>query len=585
MGTNGPSQQADAFWNFLAYLRKYVEMSKNLLQSSKSDSGRTRLLSALADYMRPVLRADISFVGYRDIGEEPTDWLYIVRETVKPWNEISPSSPLIKHLKLMEWCFLYEELEQNWNGTAFVMMDQQLDQFPVVFRGSVTALAISRVILQEREYFLFFCDVSEYTGVSPRYNEFDKVMLDVATGLLGAGFESGVRGGKRAERSEFLYDLIQDFDTSIHTLLINLSSVLSKLHPQYTTLRQMVLQSTGSARHLALLVDTIKLSSFNTELSNEPLVTTEITDLLQDAIDMFNLETQEQGIVIQPPNAYDSRPFPTLPVYPVQLTIAFKNILHHAIVYSRNERGTYFPIQISGCHIGNEYYAIDFLSFGPEIVREGDEQDLRLGIREHPLAEKEPANYSLGLGLTFAKRIIDNHNGDLRIDSNPTLPSLFQNRVRIILPLKGPNRKTYDVFLLCDNTDIELVKELADRLRQAEMNPWFTIWNIIPGDPRQEAVEKALENYNIIIVFWGSKGLTGWENEEMRVAIEKCIDDKDCRIIPVALPGVDISEQDIPPTLRRRTWVRFRNLDDLDAFRMLISGIRGEQPGPALELS
>jgi len=583
MEVNGLSQQADAFWNFLAYLKEYVKMSKSLLHSNKGDSSRTRLLSALAENMRPFLRADISFVGYRDIGEEPAVWLNIVPETVEPWNEFSQSSPLIKHLKLMEWCFLYQELEQNWNGTAYVFLDQELERFPIVFRGAITALAISRLTLQEREYFLFFCDINDHTGEGTRYTDFDKATLDVATGLLGAGFESGVRGGKRAERNEFLSDLIQDFDTSIQTLLMNLSSVLSKLHPQYATLRQMVLQSTSSARHLALLVDTIKLSSSENELSNEPLVITEITNLLQDAVDMFDLETQEHGIVIQPPKAYDGQNFPALPVYPTQLTIAFKNILHYAIVYSQNEKGAYFPIQISGCYIANKYYAVDFLSFGPEIVKEGDEQDFNLSVREHSIAEKEPTNYSLGLGLTFVKRIVDNHNGSLNVDSAPTLPGLFQNRVRILLPLEGPTRKTYDVFLLCDKTDVEAVKVLANRLRQAGMNPWFAVWNLVPGDPRQETVEKALANYNIIIVFWGSKGLTGWENEDMRVAIESCIDNRDRKIIPVALPEVEISDQDIPPTLRRRIWVRFLHLDDLDAFRALVGGIRGEPPGPGPE--
>ena len=163
METNGPNQQADVFWNFLGYLRKCVEVSRKLLQSSADDSGRTQLLSALAEYMRPVLRADISFVGYRDIGEEPAAWLNIVPETIKPQSNLAQPPMLIKRMRLVEWCFPYQELEQNWNGTAIVYFNQQLERLPTVFHGSVTALAISRLILPEREYFLFFCDINEYT--------------------------------------------------------------------------------------------------------------------------------------------------------------------------------------------------------------------------------------------------------------------------------------------------------------------------------------------------------------------------------------------------------------------------------------
>lgn len=582
MGANGPNQQADAFWNFLAYLRKYVEMSKNLLKSSQSDSGRTRLLSALAEYMRPILRADMSFVGYRDIGKEPAAWLNIVPDTIKPQTRLLRPPPLIKRLKVMEWCFLYEELEQNWNGTAIVFLDQQLAKFPVVFRGSVTALAISKVTLQEREYFLFFCDIDEYTGTGARYNEFDKVMLDVATGLLGAGFESGVRGGKRAERNEFLSDLIRDFGVSIESLLTDLDSLQSSLPDRWTNARQKALQCTTSARHLDLLYDTIQLSLSDTEseLWDEPLVHTRIDELLQETIQMYAFEAQERGIEIQGPRQYDGRPFPIIPVYPTQLTIAFRNIVHNAIVHPPDERGTFSSLQISGLHLANQRYAIDFQSYGPQIVEDKDTQESTTTPDRQTTARPDPARRGQKLNIATVNRIVENHSGEIEIESNPALLGRFQTRVRIILPMEGPQRKAYDVFLLCDSVDTEQVKVLASRLRQAGMNPWFAIWDIIPGDPRQEAIEEALENYKTIAVFWGSKGITGWQNEEMRVAIQKCIDNKDCRIIPVALPGVEISDQIIPPTLIRRTWVKFQHLDDLEAFRVLVSGIRGEPPGP-----
>ena len=50
----------------------------------------------------------------------------------------------------------------------------------------------------------------------------------------------------------------------------------------------------------------------------------------------------------------------------------------------------------------------------------------------------------------------------------------------------------HDVFLSHNNADKPAVEELARRLAQAGLQPWLDTWNLIPGDPWQEAVEAAL---------------------------------------------------------------------------------------------
>ena len=85
-------------------------------------------------------------------------------------------------------------------------------------------------------------------------------------------------------------------------------------------------------------------------------------------------------------------------------------------------------------------------------------------------------------------------------------------------------------------------------------------------------------------VFVGPSGLGPWQNEEMRAAIDRRVDESDrrFRVIPVLLPGAERAERSSLPTfLAATTWVEFRDsLDDADAFHRLVCGIRGVEPGP-----
>ena len=142
----------------------------------------------------------------------------------------------------------------------------------------------------------------------------------------------------------------------------------------------------------------------------------------------------------------------------------------------------------------------------------------------------------------------------------------------------------YHVFLSHNGADKPAVEELAVRLRREEIRPWLDIWNLIPGEPWQPAIEKALDECATCAVFIGLKGLGTWQNEEMRAAVERRVGESQgqFRVIPVLLPGTDRPERGKLPTfLTATTWVEFRRShDDEEAFRLLVCGIRGEEPGP-----
>ena len=137
----------------------------------------------------------------------------------------------------------------------------------------------------------------------------------------------------------------------------------------------------------------------------------------------------------------------------------------------------------------------------------------------------------------------------------------------------------YDVFLSHASVDKPVVEALALKLRDTEgLEVFFDQWELVPGTPWQEALEKALAASRTCAVFLGPEGLGPWHNAEMRVALGQRVEQEPKRVIPVLLPDAD--ESAIPDFLAMRTWVDLRSgLDDEAAFARLVAGIRGEAPG------
>jgi len=100
------------------------------------------------------------------------------------------------------------------------------------------------------------------------------------------------------------------------------------------------------------------------------------------------------------------------------------------------------------------------------------------------------------------------------------------------------DEKLYDVFLSHNGQDKEAVEDLARRLEdEAQLRPWLDKWNLVPGEPWQEALELALNGSRTCAVFLGPDGVGSWQNEEMRAALQDRVKHSGFRAIPVLLPG------------------------------------------------
>jgi hypothetical protein len=102
----------------------------------------------------------------------------------------------------------------------------------------------------------------------------------------------------------------------------------------------------------------------------------------------------------------------------------------------------------------------------------------------------------------------------------------------------------------CSSADRAAVEELARRLAKEGVQAWLDKWNLIPGDPWQPAIEKALVESETCAVFVGPSGLSPWQNEDMRAAIDQRVREgaRCFRVIPVLLPGAERAELSSLPT-------------------------------------
>jgi hypothetical protein len=142
----------------------------------------------------------------------------------------------------------------------------------------------------------------------------------------------------------------------------------------------------------------------------------------------------------------------------------------------------------------------------------------------------------------------------------------------------------YHVFLAYNEQHRPAVEELARWLVREGLSPFFDQWGLIPGLPRQEALERALiASVSCAVVLGaGEDGIGPWQEVALRTAIDRQVRERagDFRIIPVLLPGAVWSEDRLPAFLKQYERVAFDQiLDDAEALHRLACGIRGESPG------
>jgi len=142
-----------------------------------------------------------------------------------------------------------------------------------------------------------------------------------------------------------------------------------------------------------------------------------------------------------------------------------------------------------------------------------------------------------------------------------------------------------DVFISYSQKDAKAAKRLERFLKQNKLAVWLAESNLVPGELWLPEIEKILKTCRSVAVLIGKAGVSPWQNEEVRAAINRRVADTEglFRLIPVLLPGVDSETVVKLPFLSATTWVKFqRSIDEEDAIDRLVCGIRGLEPGSVI---
>lgn len=142
--------------------------------------------------------------------------------------------------------------------------------------------------------------------------------------------------------------------------------------------------------------------------------------------------------------------------------------------------------------------------------------------------------------------------------------------------------EAYDVCLLHQNEDEAIVETIAFRLQsEHQLSPFLFKWNVKLASSWLPTVEDAICRSRTIAVFYGNSSLPHEWFEEMVDLATTVADNMGKRLIPVLLPGADISGIN-NEAIHLREAV---DLTEHDAFARLVVGIRAPTPDKAMDIS
>jgi hypothetical protein len=240
-------------------------------------------------------------------------------------------------------------------------------------------------------------------------------------------------------------------------------------------------------------------------------------------------------------------------------------------------------VHLSSCQTAVRSPADAFRGLAPQLVASGVPAVIAM-------QDRVPIDVAQSFSRVFYHELLD--HGEVDRASNAARSSLLSAGMRgaaipvLFMRLRYGQifaNPRFGVFLSYHPADAPVVEELAARMRDAGVQPWFDKWNMAPGTSWQQALDPALHQSSACAVFMGPGGQAPWQNEQVRMAIDQRVRGSrgEFRVIPVLLPGARRElRSKLPTFLVSTTWVEFADsLDNDHVFYRFLCGVRGQEPG------
>lgn len=130
--------------------------------------------------------------------------------------------------------------------------------------------------------------------------------------------------------------------------------------------------------------------------------------------------------------------------------------------------------------------------------------------------------------------------------------------------------REFDVFLAHNSADKEIVRFVANGLRDRGLKPWLDEEQIVAGQFFTDVIQRAIGQVKSAAIFISPNELGKWQLLELRAFISVLVEN-DLTVIPVVLPGGSIPDNLY--FLKALHWVEFCEDYDEDAVDDLVKGI------------
>ncbi len=106
----------------------------------------------------------------------------------------------------------------------------------------------------------------------------------------------------------------------------------------------------------------------------------------------------------------------------------------------------------------------------------------------------------------------------------------------------------YDAFFSYNSGDVSLIRRIVEELKELGIKVWFDETELQYGWELSKALDEGIRNSRSIVVFIGPSGLSPWQRDEVKTALEENVTSRSS-VIPVILHGVE-KESPLPTFLK-----------------------------------
>ncbi len=229
-------------------------------------------------------------------------------------------------------------------------------------------------------------------------------------------------------KSEFLSHMSHDLRTPINGIL-GMLSILEKSQDDPERQRDCHKKIRVSTEHLLSLVnDVLQVSRLESGMPAEVEEPFDLRDTLEDCITILSSQAEEKGIrlVLEEVSLRHGR----LIGNALHLKKILMSVIDNGLKYNRPDGSVFVRVKENACRDGIAEYSFEIEDTGIGIGEEFKEHIFEPFTQEHPDAR---TNYNgVGLGMSIVKKLVDEMQGSIRIDSNPGEGSVVQ----IMLPVR-----------------------------------------------------------------------------------------------------------------------------------------------------